>query len=71
MVGPSSSSSTPVPTASRSTPSTPKHERPNSNHLSADYVSPLKKLKKTMQHHKRLVIDTIDGMLAAVAYLIF
>jgi len=68
MVGPSSSSSTPVPTASRSTP---KHERPNSNHLSADYVSPLKKLKKTMQHHKRLAIDTIDGMLAAVAYLIF
>ncbi|KAG1699696.1 hypothetical protein DVH05_012588 [Phytophthora capsici] len=39
-----------------------KHERPNTNQPSTEYVSPLKKLRKTMQDHKHIVIDTIDDL---------
>jgi hypothetical protein len=50
---------------------TPKHERANTNQCSTDYVSPLKKLKKTMQQHQRCVIDTVDGTLTFIAHLLF
>ncbi|KAF4140348.1 hypothetical protein GN958_ATG10512 [Phytophthora infestans] len=39
-----------------------KHERPNTNHPPTEYVSPLKKLRKTMQDRKHIVIDTIDDL---------
>eukprot|EP00644_Phytophthora_capsici_P019257 jgi/Phyca11/132435/e_gw1.166.6.1 len=39
-----------------------KHERPNTIQPPTEYVSPLKKLRKTMQDRKRIVIDTIDDL---------
>ncbi|KAI9990978.1 hypothetical protein PInf_018596 [Phytophthora infestans] len=39
-----------------------KHERPNTNQPPTEYVSPLKKLRKTMQDRKHIGIDTIDDL---------
>ncbi|EEY61277.1 uncharacterized protein PITG_01546 [Phytophthora infestans T30-4] len=45
------------PATLRVTPTPLKHKRPD-----AEYVSPIKKMKKTMQHQKRRIIDSIDDL---------
>jgi hypothetical protein len=48
-------------------PATRADERAKTPQPPASYVSPLKKLRKTMSRHERRVIDTIDGECAVAA----